>query len=572
MDNAMKELMIIISNALCMALSLLAASPNYERPADSIAGTWKTAAGALKAPEDFTISEEDHTSQTIPLSHCNCRYEEDQLLVYTYDSPDQKCLYLASPEAEKIIYPLTDYLIDQKQDIVWILEGKTEPQISRIDLRGNPYFSKKPVINDEHLKYLLADTYGISLESKETIFSNLEVSIFKEKGKLQEGVMSGMASAVLKETNKRYYIQFAFDCTTHVKGYLQNLSLPSLYQEFLYYNLTVENPFTQKGKRSELSFFDEVFYAAELTECIKRFALYDYDGDGKEELLFQIKSAAYQEELGMPPDHEVIYVLSRQGKNLVCIDIIENLRTQSSDGSKDKEAAAYLNQTAAWFNCETFCDIPEKSNGEFLSRNEVFSALERGDFSYADMGEKYSYIRKEDLTKENFSFQRCDINQDGEEELVCQTTNELLEDKMVSYIFTCRNGKAHCIYFDGSDGNEWMTLSENGNLYYNLIISAPYHVKAFYPCSIDAAGRKTIDSGLEIITIYDAAGGQMLRENYPEMVEKYPEMMEKGTHYITVQQDHTDHSKDNGRKEEMISLHEFLEAYHMLTGSVWTDS
>ncbi|MDE6184343.1 MAG: hypothetical protein K2G39_02785 [Lachnospiraceae bacterium] len=549
----MKELMILINNALCMALSLLTAA-------------------ALKAPESFALRDEDNTIREIPLSHCNCRYEEDQLLVYTYDSPDQKCLYLASPEAEKIIYPLTDYLIDQKQDIIWIMEEKEGLQMSRIDLRGNPYFSEKPVIDNEFIRHLLADTYGISAESEETIFTNLKITISKEKEKQQEGVISGMASAVLAETDKRYYIQFSFGCTTHVKGYLQNLSLPSLYQEFLYYNLTAENPFTDRGKSRELSFFDEEIYSAELGECCKRFALYDYNEDGKGELLFQIKSAEYQKDTGESVNKEVIYIFGEQAKNLVCLDIIERLGIQGMDESKKKEKMDYLNQEAVWFDCETFCDIPEKSSGDFLSRDEVFSAIERGDFSYAEMGEKYSYIEKEDLTEENFSFQRCDVNQDGEEELICQVENEIWEDGRINYIFTCRNGKAHCIYFDGSDGNEWLSLGKSGNLYYNLIISAPYHVRAFYPCFLDTAGNKFIDSGLEVITIYDAQGGQMLREKYPEMVEKYPEMIEEGTHYITVQQDQTENSGNTNRKEEMISHYEFQREYQNLTGKIWNGS
>ncbi|MDE6203655.1 MAG: hypothetical protein K2G19_09300, partial [Lachnospiraceae bacterium] len=38
----------------------------------------------LKAPESFTVREEDNTSREISLSHCNCIYEEDRLLVYSY--------------------------------------------------------------------------------------------------------------------------------------------------------------------------------------------------------------------------------------------------------------------------------------------------------------------------------------------------------------------------------------------------------------------------------------------------------------------------------------------------------
>ena len=42
------------------------------------------------------------------------------------------------------------------------------------------------------------------------------------------------------------------------------------------------------------------------------------------------------------------------------MDIIEILGDQGENEAEDKEKADVLDRTAAWFECEMFCDIPEK--------------------------------------------------------------------------------------------------------------------------------------------------------------------------------------------------------------------
>ena len=122
----------------------------------------------------------------------------------------------------------------------------------------------------------------------------------------------------------------------------------------------MENPFADKGKSRELGVFDEEIYVAEFTEPHKRFALYDYNEDGEDELLFQIKQTEYHEDTSRFANKEVIYVLGVQDGKLVCMDIIEIFGNQEEDSAEDKEKADALDRTAAWFDCEMFCDIPEK--------------------------------------------------------------------------------------------------------------------------------------------------------------------------------------------------------------------
>ena len=328
---------------------------------DIYADMEKTAASVIpiKVPESFTVREEGNTRHEILLSDCSCWYEENQLIVYSYDSIDKKGIYLLAPEVEKIIYPLADYLIDQDQDAIWILEEKENPLISRIDLRRNPYLSKKIVMDAEEINGFLAKIYGIPVKEGEALFSDLEVSFSKEENQ-REGVIKGIASGILNNTNKRYCVEFEIEKSINIRGYLQSLFLPHLYQEFLYHNLTVKNPFTEKGKGRELGFFDEEVYAAEFTEPDKRFALYDYNEDGEDELLFQIKQTEYHEDTSRFTNKEVIYVLGVQDGKLVCMDIIEILGDQGENEAEDKEKADVLDRTAAWFECEMFCDIPEK--------------------------------------------------------------------------------------------------------------------------------------------------------------------------------------------------------------------
>ena len=533
----------------------------------------------LKAPESFPVREEDKTSREIPLSHCNCVYDEDRLLVYSYISLDKKGIFLMTPEVEKVIYPLTDFLTDKEQDVIWILEGKDDPKLSRIELRGNPCLSENVIMDSAQIQTLLAKAYGISVKEGEAAFSDLRISLSEGKSGQKDGVIKGTAGGLAAEPDEigcrgRCYIQFEADSTISAKGYLQNLGLAPLYLEFLRHNLTVENPFPEKGRSKELGFFDDEIYAAELAKADKSFALYDYSGNRDDELLFRIKQTEYAKLTGEPEEREVIYVLGVEGRKLVCLDIVENLGGQGR--TEDKEKAEILGREASWYDCGRFCDIPEENAGNILSREEIFSAVEKGDFSCVDMGEKYAYIKKEDLEKEKFSFRRCDVNQDGLEELVCLLEDECWDGDMAEYIFDCRNGKALCIYFDGGGGNEWISAGKNGKLYYNMIISAPYYVRAYYACTLDVLGNIEIDYGLEKITVSDVEGGERLRENYPEMIQNYPEMTKEGTYYIRVEPNRDEKGADTEnpqgtdkgteRKAEKLSQSEFLKECQRLTG------
>ena len=544
----------------------------------------------LKAPESFTVREDDNTSRDIPLAHCNCIYEEDELLVYSYISLDKKGIFLLTPDGEKSIYPLADYFFDEEQDVVWILEGKDAPKLSRIALRKNPYLSETLIMDSGQINMLLAQTYGISVEEGETVFSDLRISLWKEKAEgdtedgtgEKRGTVKGTASGIRilaeadeEDCRERFYVQFEAGHTINAKGYLQSFEMAPLYREFLRHNLTVENPFPEKGRSRELGFFDEEIYGPELANAEKHFALYDYNKNHEEELLFRIKQTEDAQGMEEPVKREVIYVLGIEGGKLVCLDIIENMGGQGKDRTEDMEKAEDLDREASWSACNRFCDIPEENYGKPLPREEVFGAIEKGDFSRVDMGDAYSYIKKEELEKEKFIFRRSDVNRDGVEELVCLLEEEDRDGGMAEYIFAYRNGKACCIYFDGSDGNQWISVGENGKLYYNLIVSAPYYVRAYYACTLDALGNIVVDYGLEKITVSDREGGERLRENYPEMIQKYPEMTKEGTYYIKVQTaryekgtdtENQGTGKGTERKAEMLSQFEFLKECQELTG------
>lgn len=154
-----------------------------------------------------------------------------------------------------------------------------------------------------------------------------------------------------------------------------------LYQEFLLHNLTVENPFVTAesilGK--ELSFFDDEVYLSGTGKIDKQFALTDENEDGMQELVFRLVQEEGKE--------EVTYVLEEMQGKLICKDIwIVDASDEPEDVGIEQ---SYMSSAVKWYDCASFIEIPTGECKEYKSRDEVYAAVEAGDFSvvtrkYAD--------------------------------------------------------------------------------------------------------------------------------------------------------------------------------------------
>lgn len=122
------------------------------------------------------------------------------------------------------------------------------------------------VLDRDGFEALIADTYGILQQADQEVFRDLYADLFclKEAGEL---FLGGRGLGVQKETNQTFEIMYEIDRengAVSARGYLQDLALAPLFQEFLFHNLTVENPEGGDAELGEnLSFFDDEIYLAE---------------------------------------------------------------------------------------------------------------------------------------------------------------------------------------------------------------------------------------------------------------------------------------------------------------------
>lgn len=428
------------------SLMVPASEEKSERLEDWMISDSKKENEKIQVTDSFTVQEMDGTERIISLPDCNCEYEEKETLVYSYLGL-KKALYIFTPETEKVIYPIKDFVIDQDQDIILLLENGEALQISRTDLSDRSGLEKRIVVEYEDFVRAFAETYGLSVREDGISFYDLNVWFTQSKKEYEgDSVLKGTACSVYYETGERYYLAFEVDV---------------------------------------------------------------------------------------------------------------------------------MSDNICWFGSDSFFDIPSESEGSSLTREEVFSMVEKGDFSFVDMSRiRQASIQREDLEEElknnEIEFIRCDVDRDGLEELIWQVEDELWPNGMVQYIFDYKNGWVVGIYYDGWDGNEWLTLGQSGKLYDNLVITASYYVEAYYTCCLDTAGYKEIEYGLEIITISDQDGINGLVGNYPELVEKYPGMAKEGVYYLKVRsrtsEEINQYGSASGRVEELITEEEFREEYQELTG------
>lgn len=519
----------------------------------------------------------DDMMQEISLSNCNLWYDNSGIKVYAYFGTIQ-ALFIQAPEREEVIYPVCGFWIDQEEEVIWLLKSKEIIQIQKVNLRQNDFLSKTLMLDQKGVEALISDVYGLAVEKGEENFRNLTVDLSGTEGKNGETVLGGMASGVYKKTNKRFYIVYEINRengAVNVKGYLQNLSISPLYQEFLFHNLTVDNPLTDNNKAGlgkELSYFDDKNYLSEFGNFNKYFALKDVDRDGMDELIFCMKAIEGEE--------EIIYVLKEKNGQFFCQNVFfmpENVESQY-------DMSVFSDAQVKWFNCTDFLDIPTDKCEESGSREEVFDAVEDGDFSvvmekYADpdrLVEELKSIYKTCIISENMSARmaRCDVNGDGFEEFLFLVKYDFNSYEEIEFILAYRNGRAICIYFDWCDGNEWLILGDKGRLIRCLYSDNGFcEYKGYYGCILNAKGIKDLDYtgyGVEICDVYSPE-----ESGFWWQTEQLPEITGEGIYYVrirpkTVEVENSDETAGEMIKE-LISKDEFLEEYRELTGKEFVE-
>ena len=520
----------------------------------------------FEIPDSFLLWDEEAGKDVeIPLEHCNLIYDTKQVKVYSYLGLT-RTLFIITPKSETVVSPVKNFWLDEEQDAIWLLDSKEAVQIRKIDLRQEHFLEETLILDMEAMEVLIADTYGLSMEADKTFFQNLNVYL---SGREKDGEISlrGSISGIYKDTNKKFEIVYEIDRVSgevSAKGYLQALAIHPLYQEFLFNNLTVDNPFaeneTKLGKK--LSYFDDEVYLSESGNYHKQFAVADIDGNGELEFLFDLNQIDGKEEF--------VYVFAEKNGELICRDIMnaalaEDLKTN----------------TIKWFDCASFSEIPIENCKEYKSRDEVFSAIENGDFSvivskYSDpygSGEEMNIVDeiKYVIEKDKGITERSDIDGDGFDELLIliKYEPEAEEYERIDFILDYRNGSAVCLYYDWCDGSEYLFLGEEEKLIQYLHSSngsCTYY--GLYECTLNARGIKDIDYtgyGIEVINVYESdASGFWWWEG------QLPEITQTGTYYTRARFKNAEeiNAADTAGEwiKELITKEQFLKEYKKLTG------
>ena len=481
----------------------------------------------------------------------------------------QSALYVLTPESENVIYPVQNFWADQEQEAVWILENNEEFQIRKMDLRQDHFLEDILIIDEKEMETLISDTYGLCKEEDQTAFWDWH-AVLSDKGEKGQAFLGGTMSGVYKETGKEFEIVYEIDRKSgkiSAKGYLQDLAIHPLYQEFLCNNLTVENPFTENETElgKNLSFFDDEIYLSKSGGFQKLFAAADIDEDGRDELIFRLKQAAGREEL--------VYVLAEEKDGLDCRDI---LRTNSvGDLDNREETDNFKKSTINWFDCASFIEIPTERCKDYKSREEVFDAIEEGDFSVVTRKDSDPDIMIEELEMayksdgDSRRTEQCDIDRDGFDELLLLIQYEFEDYERIDFILDYRNGRAVCTYFDWCDGNEWLFLGDKGKLIHcSSSNNSEYDYYGFMECTLNARGIKDIDYtgyGIEVFGVYESVeSGLWWWEG------QRPEITQRGIYFAEVRPKNEEEIEDTGTaggwSKELTSKEQFLEEYKELTG------
>lgn len=523
---------------------------------------------------DGAQSEEDAALQReieeeILAGHCNLVYETEQTQIYSHNDTNGFALYVRIPEKATVIYPVQNFWVDEEQQAVWLLDHHEEIQIRKVNLRQGYVPEETLVFDESGIEAMIADTYGLVREEGQAVFRDLHAVM---SGKEENGnvYLGGTVSGVYKETNKKFEIVYEIDRASGevgVKGYLQDLEILPLYQEFLLHNLTVENPFVTAesilGK--ELSFFDDEVYLSGTGKIDKQFALTDENEDGMQELVFRLVQEEGKE--------EVTYVLEEMQGKLICKDIwIVDASDEPEDVGIEQ---SYMSSAVKWYDCASFIEIPTGECKEYKSRDEVYAAVEAGDFSvvtrkYADPDRIVESLKEAyELDGDTRRTARCDIDGDGFEELLLLIQYEFEDYERIDFILDYRNGRAVCTYYDWCDGNEWLLLGSEGKLIH--CISSNNGSCKYYglkECILNAGGIKEIDYtgyGIEVCDVNEPSESGLWWWDGQK-----PEITQRGLYFAEVRTKNEEEINDTGTAvgwvKKLIAEEQYLEKYKELTG------
>lgn len=524
-------------------------------------------------PESFRVWDEaTRTEEEILLEHCNLVYDAEQVKVYSYlgmsDLGRKDILYILTSEQE-MLYHVRNFWMDEEREVLWFLENKDDMQLREMNFGEEHFLEETLLLDGNGFESLIVATYGLSGQANQTGFGNLyvDLSCQKENGEI---LLGGRASFADQETGRMFEIVYEIDKESgkvSARGYLQDLAIAPLYQEFLMHNLTVENPseiYIELGQN--LGFFDDEVYLAKAGAFYKQFAVVDSE-NAEPELLFRMCQTEGKEEW--------VYVLTQERDRLICTDVV---KLDSQDDLKDRnEEKVYQIKGTKWLDCASFLEIPIENCEKYLSREEVFTAIEKGDFSVVvrKYSDPESIVKELEMVYETSGGSsrtvRSDIDEDGMEELLFLIKYDFEEYERIEFILDYRNGRAVCIYLDWCDGNEWLVLSEAGKLIHCLFSSngwCTYY--GFHECALNARDIKALDclgNGIEICDVYQfGEPGLWWWEG------QQPEITQAGIYYTRSKGGNTEDGTGEEFTKELISKEAFQEAFTELTGEeqIWS--
>ncbi|MCM1156623.1 MAG: hypothetical protein NC314_03190 [Roseburia sp.] len=492
--------------------------------------------------------------EEVSLEQGNLIYDTEQVKVFSFLG-QIRSLYIITPNEERVISPVQRFWLDKEQETVWLLESQETIQIRKIDLSEAHFLEETLILDAEEMETLLLDTYQLFMEEKNA-FWDLKAGLSGQEQENGEFFLGGSISGICKANGKKYEIFYEIDRENDnisVKGYLQDLALPPLYQEFLLHNLTAESLLTEKNARfgESLSFFDDEIYLSQSGEFGKQFAIAEDAESGEPVFFFRLQQVDGNE--------EYVYVLTEENGGLVCREIFDSA-------------------PASWFDCASFMEIPAKNCQDYKSREEVFATVENGDFSviadnYADSGMIPESLEMDYESESGTGrFERCDIDGDGFDELIFLIKYDTEDFWRIAFILDYRNGRAVCVYYDWCDGNEWLALEDAGKLIhcsYSNNGSCTYY--GFYECSLDARGIKDLDFtgyGLEMCDVYEDGDAGLWWWN-----GQRPEITQSGIYYTRVRAKNAEETAASGTTDgwvkELIAKEEFTAAYEELLGKAF---
>lgn len=229
-------------------------------------------------------------------------------------------------------------------------------------------------------------------------------------------------------------------------------------------------------------------------------------------------------------------------------------------------------------DCASFLEIPTENREAYRSREEVFAAIEKGDFSVVER----KYADPETIVEElemayetdgdSSRMLRSDIDGDGVEELLFLIQYDFEEYERIDFIIDYRNGRAVCTYLDWCDGNEWLILAKEGKLVHCLRSSSEWCTYyGLHECVLNARGIKELDclgNGIEVCDVH-----QLGESGLWWWEGQQPEITQVGIYYTRMKEENAKDGTGGSVVKELISKEAFLASFVELTGEeqVWSE-